>query len=167
VAREVRAELQRVLGGHAPTVADLRELKLTTQVIEESLRLRPPAWIITRKAVAEDTLAGHTIPAGSNVIISPYLTHRHPKFWSNPEGFDPSRFSAESSKDRHPMAYMPFGGGPRKCIGMTFAMMEMQIALAMVLSSYDLYLVPGCEPEINPSSTLRPLDGCWMTVHRA
>src|SRR5262249_27907070 len=166
VVREVRAEIRSVLGGRVPTVADLPRLELVRQVIEESMRLRPPAWFMSRKAVAEDTVSGITIPAGSNVIISPYLTHRHPDFWPNPEGFDPHRFSSAESKDRHPMAYLPFGGGPRKCIGMAFALMEMQFAVAMVMASYDLHLVPGYEPDVNPSMTLRPLDGCWMTAHR-
>lgn len=166
VTREAREEARRVLDGRALAVTDLPQLGIITQVIEESLRLRPPAWLITRKAVAEDNLSGHHIPAGSNVLITPYLTHRHPKFWPNPEGFDPTRFAPEASRDRHPFAFLPFGGGPRKCIGMGFAMMEMQIAIAMVLSAYDLHLVPGFEPQINPTTSLRPLDGCWMTVHR-
>lgn len=165
--RALKGEIDRELAGRLPTAADIPRLALTRAVLQESIRLRPPGWIITRKAASEDNLSGHRIPAGSNLIISPYLTHRHPRFWANPEGFDPERFMAEADKDYHPMAYMPFGGGPRKCIGMGFAMMEMQIVLAMLLSSYDFHLPPGFEPELSASVTLRPRDGCWMTVHRA
>jgi cytochrome P450 len=164
-ARELHAEVDRVLCGRNPTIEDIPKLTYTKAVIEESMRLYPPAWLLFRKAIGEDRVSDHVLPAGSTVWLSPYLTHRHPAFWKNPEGFDPTRFLPEQSAGRHPFAYLPFGGGPRKCIGFAFAMLEMQIALAMITQAYRLELVPGYQPEIEAGFTLRPRDGIWMTVH--
>lgn len=166
VMRELRAEVDRVLGGREPTLDDLPKLIYTTAVLEESMRLRPPIWIISRQAVAEDSLSGRRITPDSIVFMSPYLIHRHPDFWENPEGFDPTRFLPGREAERHPYAYAPFGAGPRKCIGMAFAMMEMKILLAMMVQAFNCYLVAGFEPQLDASITLRPRDGSWMTVHR-
>jgi cytochrome P450 len=166
VMRELRAEVDRVLGGREPTLDDLPNLVYTTAVLEESMRLRPPAWLISRTAVAEDSLSGRRITKNSIVFISPYLVHRHPAFWENPEGFDPTRFLPGKDAERHPFAYVPFGAGPRKCIGLSFAMMEMKILLAMMVQAFNFHLVPGSEPQLEASLTLRPRDGSWMTVHR-
>jgi cytochrome P450 len=167
-AREVSAEVTRVLGGRIPSVEDIQKLHYTRAVIEESMRLFPPVWLMFRKAVGEDRVfSGHVLPAGGTIWLSPYLTHRHPAFWKNPEGFDPTRFLPEQSQGRHPFAYIPFGAGPRKCIGSAFAMLEMQIALAMTFQTYRLELVPAFQPEVDAGFTLRPRDGIWMTVHAA
>jgi cytochrome P450 len=166
VMRELRAEVDRVLGGREPTLDDLPNLVYTTAVLEESMRLRPPLWIISRSAVAEDSLSGRRITKDSIVFMSPYLIHRHPEFWENPEGFDPTRFLPGKEAERHPYAYVPFGAGPRKCIGLAFAMMEMKILLAMMVQSFNFYLVAGFEPQLDASLTLRPREGSWMTVHR-
>ncbi len=163
--RELRAEVDEVLDGRAPSLEDLPKLVTTGAILQESMRLLPPAALLSRKAIAEDSLSGRRIPAGSLVYISPYLIHRHPDFWENPEAFDPSRFSPENSARRHSCAYLPFGAGPRKCLGVAFAMMEMKIALAMMAQAVDLHLVPGFEPGRELAMVLRPKNGCWMTVH--
>lgn len=165
IRRAVEAEIDRVLGKRAPTLADLRELPTVKHVIDESMRLRPPFYISGRTAVGEDEIGGLTIKAGSVVIMSVYAMHRHPAIWPNPEGFDPERFLPDASKDRHPSAFLPFSTGPKKCIGMNFANMEMQLVLPMILQRFELRLVPGMEPEPDPSLTLRAKDGCWMTLH--
>lgn len=167
VRRQVRAEVSQVLGGREPVVSDLAKLTLTRAVIEEAMRLYPPAVMMFRKAVGEDKISGFTIPAGGTIWLSPYVTHRHPAFWPNPQGFEPERFLPEEAKKQHACAYFPFGAGPRKCIGYIFAIMEMQIALAMLLQRYTVDLVAGFEPELDVGFTLRSKDGMWMTVKAA
>lgn len=164
VARRLRSELADVLGGRPPMVDDLASLPYTRQVIEESLRLYPPAWIVARSPLADDTVGGYWIPAGKAVWLSPYVTHRHPAFWENPEGFDPERFSAERSEGRSRYAYFPFGGGPRQCIGNSFALQEAQLVLATVAQRYHLDLLPGHPIVLDPLITLRPRHGIWVTL---
>lgn len=165
VARELRRELQKVLGGRAPTVDDLPNLPYTRMVIEESMRLYPPAWVLSRNAIHADRIGGYDIPAGAAVILSPYVTHRRAAFWDNPEGFDPERFDPERSAGRPRFAYFPFGGGPRLCIGAAFAMTEAQLVLATVAQRVELQLVPGHPVETEALVTLRPRHGVRMTVH--
>ncbi len=165
IMRQLQAEVEQVLGGRQPTLEDLPKLVYTWAILQESMRLMPPPWLLTRKAVAEDRLSGRPIPAGSLVYISPYLIHRHPKFWDNPEAFDPARFTPENDARRHPCAYLPFGAGPRKCLGTAYAVMEMKIALSMMVQAVDLHFVPGFEVKVDTPMFLRPKNGCWMTVH--
>lgn len=167
VARELLAEVGTVLGGRTPTAEDVPKLVYTRAVIEESMRLYPPAVMNFRKAIGEDRIGNFTIPAGGTIWMSPYVTHRHPKLWPNPEGFDPARFLPEQGRDRHACAYLPFSAGGRKCIGFTFAMMEMQIAVAMIAQKYALDLVPGFQPELDVGFTLRPRNGIWMMLRPA
>ncbi len=162
--RGVMDEIGRVLGNRTPTLADIRNMPYTKQVIDESMRLRPPFYMGGRVAVGEDVIGGVRIPPGAVVIAATYAMHRHPEIWSNPEGFDPDRFSPEASKGRHSAAFLPFSVGPKKCIGMNFATMEMQLVLPMILQKYELNLLPGLEPEPYPSLSLRAKDGCWMTI---
>jgi cytochrome P450 len=131
---------------------------------EEALRLYPPAWIITRRALADDELGGYAIPAGALVVLSPYTAHRDPAFWQEPEHYDPERFSPERSAGRPRFAYFPFGGGPRLCIGNTFALLEAQVVLSQVASRYRLELVPGQSIEVEPGVTLRPKHGLRMVL---
>lgn len=166
VARRLQTELVAVLGGRRPTVDDLPNLTYTRMVLEETLRLYPPAWITSRNVLAADTIGGYRIPARTTVFLSPYTMHRHPAFWENPEGFDPERFTSERSAARPRFAYFPFGGGPRMCIGNNFALMEMQLILATVAQHYQLQLVPGHPVEPEPLITLRPRQGILMTLHR-
>jgi cytochrome P450 len=168
VREELEREIESVLGDRTPAFEDVQAQRMpyTKMVLEESMRLRSPFWMTGRKAVAEDLIGKVAIPAGTEVILCPYITHRHPDFWPNPEGFDPRRFSAARAKDRHSCAFMPFGAGPQKCIGMAFAMMELQLVLPMVVRAFEINLMPGADPQVSPGLTLRPRDGCWMTLKR-
>lgn len=161
VARRVREEEAKVLGGRAPSLEDLQAMPYMRAVIEETLRLYPPAWIVERMTLEEDVILGRAIPKGSIVAVSPYAMHRNPRYHANPEGFDPGRFLTPDPS-RPKLAYLPFGGGPRTCIGNAFAMMEMQIILPMLLSKFDLDLVGGFQLELDPSVTLRPAKGIWV-----
>ena len=134
----VRAEVDAVLDGRAPTVADLPALERTTMAIKEAMRLYPPAYALGRLLHVDEEIGGYRIPAGANVLVSQWATHRHPEFWRDPERFDPSRFSAELEAERHPYAYFPFGRGPRSCIGSYFAMLESVVAVAAVLQRYRI-----------------------------
>ncbi|MBV9230063.1 MAG: cytochrome P450, partial [Chloroflexi bacterium] len=166
VEQKLREELDTVLAGHLPTVEHLANLSYNRMVIEEAMRLYPPAWALTRNTIADDTIAGYHIPKGSMILLCPYTTHRHPTFWENPEVFDPERFTPERSANRPRYAYFPFGGGPRQCIGNGFAMMEAQLILATVLQRYRLRLVPDTLVEPEPLITLRPHYGLPMTLFR-
>lgn len=153
----LHAEATAALGGRAPTAQDLPALPATRRVIEEALRMFPPVWVNPRQAVAEDEVDGYRIPAGATVLMFAYATHRHPEFWSDPERFDPDRFLPEQVQARHPIAYMPFGGGNRVCIGMNFALQEMIMALAAFVQRFAVELAPGWLLGFDPSSgTLRP-----------
>ena len=163
----LHSELDIVLRGDQPTVEHLAELTYTRMVIEEALRLYPPAWIFGRKAIADDEIGGYSIPANSIIVLSPYVTHRHPALWEHPEVFDPERFTPERSAGRPHFAYFPFGGGPRMCIGNNFALMEMQLILATIAQRYKLRLVPGHPVEPEALLSLRPRYGLPMTLHRA
>ncbi len=162
-ATKLRAELDQVLGGRVPTTDDITQLPYTKMVVEESMRLLPPVWAISRKAIADDEVGGYHIPAGSTIVLSQYITHRHPDSWEEPDLFDPERFTPERAKRRHRFAYFPFGGGPRICIGSNFAMLEAQLLLATIAQHYELDLVPGHPVELEPLVTLRPKYGIMMT----
>ncbi|HJL00965.1 MAG TPA: cytochrome P450 [Polyangiaceae bacterium LLY-WYZ-15_(1-7)] len=167
VARRVEAEARSVLGDGPPTAADLDRLEYTERVIREALRLHPPVWIIERDALAEDSLGGYRVPAGATVAISPYALHRHPRWWANPEGFDPDRFLPERVAERPRYVYLPFGAGPRVCIGAGFALMEAKLILAMIARRHRLELEPGHPLEADPGITLRPRHGVRVRVRPA
>lgn len=164
VRRKLEAELAEVLGGRVPTVADVADLAYTTMVIEESMRLYPPAYAIGRWCNEADEIGGYTVPPQSTLTLSPYLTHRHPDFWEEPERFDPDRFTPERQAERPRYAYLPFGGGPRQCIGNNFAMTEATLLLATIAQRYRLALLPGHRVEMEPLITLRPKNGLPMTL---
>jgi cytochrome P450 len=172
VAQRVEAEIDRVLpAGAPPTALETRELRYTSQVLSESMRLYPPVWAVARRAEQDDVLAGHALPAGSYVVLSPFAVHRHPRYWPNPEGFDPDRFAPErlaedKARGRPKHAYFPFAAGPRKCIGDHFAEQEALIVLGAILRRYRPALVPGARIELEPSVTLRPKYGMPMTLAR-
>ncbi len=164
IARRVRQELSRVLGGRTPTVDDIPRLSYLTMVIEEAMRLYPPVWLISRTPTEDDEIGGYHIPAGSMVLVSKYVVHRHPDFWENPDGFDPERFTPERVAARPRHAYFPFSAGPRKCIGDGFGVMEMQLVLATILQRYELDLVPGFPIIPQPGITLRQKYGLPMML---
>lgn len=157
-------EVDRVLGGRAPGFADLAELKWTRMVIDEAMRLYPPAHGISRTAIGEDHIGGVRIPAGANISISMYVTHRNPNLWPEPERFDPERFTPEAVARRHRFAYMPFGGGPRVCIGNSFAIAEAQVIVAMIAQRFRLRLVADQVVEPVALITLRPKNGVLVTL---
>jgi cytochrome P450 len=165
VDRKLRAELSTVLAGRVPIASDVPQLPYSRMVIEETLRLYPPAWGMSRSVRADDEIAGYHIPANTIVTLSPYVAHRDPRWWVNPEGFDPERFAPEQSANRPRYAYFPFSGGPRQCIGNEFALMEATLVLATVAQRYRLHLVPGHPVEPYPIFTLRPRYGVMMTLH--
>lgn len=165
VARKLRAELREVLGGRAPTPGDVGALRYTRMVLSEALRLYPPAWIIARAPVEDEELDGYFLPAGGRILLSPWVVHRHPAIWRDPEGFDPERFADPSAIDR--FAWFPFGGGPRLCIGHAFAMMEGVLVLATLASRFHLELVPGHPVVPEPTVTLRPKHGVRVVARRA
>lgn len=156
VLAKLRTELAQVLGGRAPTAADLPRLAYTRMVIDEVLRLYPPVFVTNRQAAQSDVVYGFHIPAGALLSISPYAIQRDPRYWDNPLAFDPERFSPERSAGRPRFAYFPFGGGPRQCIGKDFAIYEAAVVLAMAALRFDWQLVPGedVRPEIRV--TFRP-----------
>jgi cytochrome P450 len=135
---------------------------MTRAVVNETLRLYPPAWVITRRALAEDVVAGHRIPQGALVVMSPWLVHRHPEAWDSPESFDPQRFLGDEGTSS--AAYLPFGAGPRLCIGRDFALVEATLMLAHILRAFDVRAIPGHTPRAVASVTLRPEGGLPMLV---
>lgn len=158
ILRQLQGEVDRVLDGQVPQLVDMPRLELTRRVIEESMRLYPPVWALSKEALAEDEIDGYHIPAGSLVLMMQYVTHRLPEFWPNPEGFDPDRFLPEAVAARPRFAYFPFGGGPHVCVGLEFAMQEAIVVLAMTLQRYQLDLVGGPPVVPDPIFTLRPKD---------
>lgn len=164
--RRVREEARRVLGDRDPVLDDVKKLEETRMVLEEALRLYPPAWMFERQSTQADELGGYRIEPGSIIGICPYVLHRHPQYWENPEGFEPARFRADASASRPRYAYLPFGGGPRTCIGNHFAMMEAQILLAMIVRDYRLELDPSHRVELDPLITLRPKHGIQVRRRR-
>jgi cytochrome P450 len=166
-ADAVQAELRLVLGGRLPTAADLPRLGLTRRVIDEAVRLYPPVWLISRRTTKDTELGGYPVPEGTLVCISPWTMHRNPDHWPDPERFDPGRFLPDAVAARPSHAYLPFGGGPRVCIGRAFALTEAALVLATILPRLDLAHVPG-SPPVEPEAlvTLRPRDGLIMRVQR-
>jgi cytochrome P450 len=137
-------------------------------VIDESLRLYPPLWGFGRQAVAEDRIDGYRIAAGAPVNLAPWITHRHPDFWDDPESFDPERFTPERAATRHRYAYFPFSSGPRLCIGNEFALMEATLLVAMMAQRYRLELAEPARPVLPEAKlTVRPLGGMQVRLRAA
>lgn len=160
----LETELAEVLGGRTPTFDDLPRLTYTRLLLDETLRLYPPAWMFVRTAVADDEISGYRVPAGMSLFLSPYVTHRLPEFWPEPEVFDPERFRPEAVERRHKLAYFPFAAGPRRCIGDQFALVESTLLLATIAQRYRLQAVPGYTVRPTPVATLRPRPDLLMTL---
>lgn len=166
VERRVFLEVSRVVGDRVPVVADLPHLHYANMVLQESLRVYPPVWVIPRDAINDDRIGGYRIPAGSTILLSPYLTHRHHDFWENPEAFDPDRFLPERSHDRPRLAYFPFGGGPRLCMGVDMAMMEMLLILVMVVQRHRIHLESFHREEVDCVLDMVPRHRVRATLHK-
>jgi cytochrome P450 len=163
----VRQEFDSVLGDAPLSHADVPKFEFTTQVIQEALRLYPPFWMIDREAVADDHVDGIDIPRGSTVIVYVYGAHHAPRYWERPESFEPERFIKTNEKLRTPFTYLPFGGGPRVCIGNQYAMLQILMILSDLLRKYDFQLTPGQTIEARPMVILRPKHGIRMTFTEA
>ena len=159
----VRQEFDSVLGEAPLGYADVPKFEFTTQVIMEGLRLYPPFWMIDRMAVADDRVGDLVIPRGSTVIVHVYGAHHAPRFWQNPEDFDTERFTKANDKLRTPGTFLPFGAGPRGCIGGNYAMLQVLMILSDLLRKYDFQLAPGQMIEARPMVILRPKHGIRMT----
>jgi cytochrome P450 len=164
VAQRVHREVDTVLGTCLPTLADLSRLPFCRMVLDEAMRLYPPAAILPRQANTEDEVGGYTVRKNTVLLMSPYVTHRHAEFWPDPEHFNPERFAPESLSVQHRFAYIPFGEGPRICIGRSLALLELHLILVVLAQSYRLELIT--ERPVVPSlaTTLQPAGGLWMTV---
>lgn len=165
ICAKVKEEADRIIGnGQIPTFEQIGEMHYTRMVVEEAMRLHPPAWIIGRKAIADDEADGWAIPKERIVLVPVFMIHRDERYWENPERFVPERFAPEAVKARHKFAYLPFGGGPRMCIGYQFALMEMQLLLGMLLQRARFELDPSHKVIQQPLVTLKPKTGVMMFV---
>jgi cytochrome P450 len=162
--QNLKQEIKEVLNGRTPQFTDIQKLTYTNQVIQETLRLYPPAWIVGRQAKEDDEIDGYFIPKRTQTIMPTWVIHRHPDLWESPQSFQPERFESELAKKRHKFAYFPFGGGPRFCIGNSFAMMEMTLTLSMIFQKFDFDLVDKQEITEEPMITLKPKYGIWVQV---
>jgi cytochrome P450 len=166
VARRVCEEARSALGERLPTMDDLPRLALARRVVEESMRLYPPVWVLERVAVEDDVVCGMRVPRGTLLGVSPWCLHRDPRYWPDPARFDPERFTPEAVASRPRYAYLPFGAGPRVCIGNNFAMMEAQLLLAMIARRHHFERAPWHRVTLEPSVTLRPRGGLPMVRRR-
>jgi cytochrome P450 len=163
VLDRVRNEFDEILNGEPLNFTAVPKFVFTTQVINEGLRLYPPFWMIDREAVADDRVGDTVIPAGSTVIVYVYGAHHAPRYWENPETFDPERFSKANVALQPPFTHLPFGGGPRGCIGGNYAMLQILMILGTLLGKYDLELPPGQTIEPRAMVILRPKNGIRMS----
>ncbi|GGK91401.1 cytochrome P450 [Sphaerisporangium melleum] len=167
VQERLHAEVDSVLGGRVPTFDDVFRLKYTRMIVDETLRLYTPAWQTMRSSIEEDVIGGYRIPPKSDLYLNIYALHRHPEFWPDPEVFDPDRFSPEEVAKRPRHAYIPFGSGPRVCIGKHFALTELTIILAMIAQAYRV-VIPDGHREVRPEPliTLHPAGGVHVRMVR-
>jgi cytochrome P450 len=167
VRRRLQEELATVLGDRPITAADLPALPWLDAVVKETLRLYPPAWILSRSALVDLDVAGHHVPAGGFVFVPIHALHRHPTYWDDPEGFDPQRWlDGRGEAARKAGMYLPFGAGQRRCVGEHLANLEARIALATILRRVSPALLAGQELVPEASVTLRPKGGLWMSTPR-
>jgi cytochrome P450 len=159
-------ELEEVLGGRAPEAADLPRLKFTEMIAKESLRLYPPAYVVGREAVKDCEVGGYFVPDGMQVFMPTWVVHRDARFFDEPNKFKPERWTPEFIAGLPRYAYFPFGGGPRVCIGNSFAMMEIVLLMAAIAQKFRLKLAPNQKVALVPAMSLRPRDGIRMILHR-
>ncbi len=156
VEAKLMNELKSVLRGHTPEVQDLRQLVYTDRIVKESMRLYPPAYVVGREALKDFKIGGYEIAAGTQVLMSQWVIQRDPRFFPDPGGFNPDRWTEEFTRQLPKYAYFPFGGGPRQCVGNSFAMMEAVLVLATIAQRFHVTFPPGRVLEPNPTFTLRP-----------
>jgi cytochrome P450 len=167
IETKLQEELTTVLGGRLPTVEDLPKLVYTDKIVKETLRVRPPVWVFVRETTNECRLEGYTLPKGTTVFLSQWAMHYDPRYFNEPQKFDPERWTPEMQKDLPKYAYFPFGGGPRLCIGNTFALMEAVLVVATLAQRFRLTFAPGETGEIWPTTlTLRVKSGLKMVVNK-
>lgn len=164
---KIRQEFDMVLGERSLSYSDVSKFEFTTQVIMEALRLYPPFWMVDRMALADDRVGDISIPRGSTVVVFIYGAHHSPKHWENAESFDEERFAKVKEKLHTPFTHLPFGAGPRGCIGGNYAMLQILMILSVLLRRYDFRLVPGQTIEARPMVILRPEHGIRMTFTEA
>ena len=163
--QKLMLEIETVLGAKTPELSTLSALKYTQMVLEETMRLYPPAWVIARKVLRNTVLCGYPVEEKAQLILDVYSLHRHPDYWDRPDQFIPERFDEKLKKERHRYAYIPFGAGQRLCIGNNFALMEMKIALTMFLQKFQFSLVnPHQKLEPNPMVTLKPASSLILNI---
>ncbi len=162
----LHAELDAIPDEPAPSLPRMEELAYTQQVINEALRLYPPGWLLSRRAVQPDVLSGYEIPAGTNVLLPLYLLHRHPRYWKEPDTFLPERFAPDHDAERPRFAYMPFAAGPRHCIGETFALYEMLLHLHRIARHFRLVHVRDKPIELEAQINLRTRYPLHMRLER-
>ncbi len=164
---KVIEELCEVLpNGKMPDYYDVRQMQYLRCVVDEAMRIYPPAWVVGRKTIHEDTIKGFHIPPNTNVVMPIIAVHRDPDIWEKPMDFVPERFFPENIKDKHKYAYFPFGGGPRLCIGNNFSYMSMYMLLAILLPKFRFYLPKDYREELNPLITLRPAKDIFMQIEK-
>ena len=163
---KVREEGIEVIGNRLPDYEDISKLKYTRQVVHETLRCYPAFYALARKALGNDNLLGIHIGPGTNVLLNLYGLHRHPAFWKNPDRFDPTHFDPEVDAKRQPYVFLPFGGGPRLCLGSNFAMMVMQVVISRMASQFSFDVPDGFIPEIEPNISLRAKGGIWLHIRK-
>ncbi|MBA3239691.1 MAG: cytochrome P450 [Acidobacteria bacterium] len=164
---KLHAELDEVLEDGRPAVfEDLRRLPYTERVLAEAMRIYPPTWRLVRRAIRDFPVGEHILPAGSLVVVCQYAMHRDPRYFPDPERFDPERFTPEAKAERPQYSYFPFGGGPRRCIGEGFALMEGVLLLATLARRWRLRLAPGHPVEVFPEHLLRSKHGMLMTLEK-
>jgi cytochrome P450 len=166
VEARLHAEIDAAPVAASPSLAQMEALPYAQQVVNEALRLYPPGWLLSRRAIGADVLAGFEIAPGTDVLLSPYLLHRHPRFWADPDAFKPERFAAENEAERPRFAYMPFAAGPRHCIGETFALYEMLMHLYKVARRYRLIYLPTEPVELEAQINLRTKNPLYMRLAR-
>lgn len=165
VRERLHQEAVEVFGDRRPAYEDLHGLRYTNMVLQEAMRLYPPVWILPRRALADDEVGGYHVPAGADVLICPYTMHRHPRYWPEPERFDPERFDPDATTDRPRYAHLPFGAGPRFCVGNHLGMIEATFIISTLMRDLRLERVPGTEVRPEPMMSLRLGGGLPMTVH--
>ena len=166
VEKKLWSELRAVLNGRSPRVQDLSRLPYTERVVKEAMRLYPPAWAIVRNSLKDSDLGGYRVPAGATVMMSQWVMHRDPRYYDQPEQFNPDRWLEGRAKGASKFTYFPFGGGPRTCIGASFATMEGVLVLAAIAQSYQVRVVQDCPVEPLPTITLRPRRGIKVVLTR-